>query len=71
MFREENKGMQEQKMRYKELQASLNEIRSLNSTRYLYTSKRNAEGKLIYLVDGLDLSAEDFAYPGTYSNSRK
>lgn len=51
-------------MRYKELQASLNEIRSLNSTRYLYTSKRNAEGKLIYLVDGLDLSAEDFAYPG-------
>lgn len=56
-------------MRYKELQASLNEIRSLNSTRYLYTSKRNAEGKLIYLVDGLDLSAEDFAYPGTYSLS--
>lgn len=52
--------------RYKELQASLNEIRSLNSTRYLYTAKRNAEGKLIYLVDGLDLSAEDFAYPGTY-----
>ena len=70
MFREENKGMQEQK-NAKELQASLNEIRSLNSTRYLYTSKRNAEGKLIYLVDGLDLSAEDFAYPGTYSNSRK
>lgn len=58
-------------MRYKELQASLNEIRSLNSTRYLYTSKRNAEGKLIYPVDGLDLSAEDFAYPGTYSNFRK
>lgn len=53
-------------MRYKELQVSLNEIRSLNSARYLYTAKRNAEGKLIYLVDGLDLSAEDFAYPGTY-----
>ena len=48
------------------LQQSLNELRTLNSTRYLYTAKRNSEGKLIYLVDGLDLGAEDFAYPGTY-----
>ena len=52
--------------RYQELQRSLNELRTLNSTRYLYTAKRNSEGKLIYLVDGLDLGAEDFAYPGTY-----
>ncbi len=52
--------------RYQELQQSLNELRTLNSTRYLYTAKRNSEGKLIYLVDGLDLGAEDFAYPGTY-----
>ena len=42
------------------------EIRSMNSTRYFYTVKRNAEGKLIYLVDGLDYGTEDFAYPGTY-----
>ena len=52
--------------RYKELQATLNELRSLNSTRYLYTAKRGKDGRLIYLIDGLDYSAEDFAYPGTY-----
>lgn len=52
--------------RYKELQKQLNELRSLNSTRYLYTAKRNEDGRLIYLVDGLDLGADDFAYPGTY-----
>lgn len=52
--------------RYQRLQTSLNEIRHLNSTRYLYTAKRNEEGKLIYLIDGLDLDADDFAYPGTY-----
>ena len=53
-------------LRYKELQSGLNELRSLNSTRYLYTAKRGKDGRLIYLVDGLDLGAEDFAYPGTY-----
>ena len=52
--------------RYKALQSSLNELRSLNSTRYLYTAKRDENGRLIYLVDGLDLDASDFAYPGTY-----
>lgn len=55
-----------QTARYKELQQMLNELRTLNSTRYLYTASRNADGRLIYLVDGLDLDAEDFAYPGTY-----
>ena len=52
--------------RYQELQQELNQLRSLNSTRYLYTAARNSEGRLIYLVDGLDLGAEDFAFPGTY-----
>lgn len=52
--------------RYQALQTTLNQIRSLNSTRYLYTAKRNSEGKLIYLIDGLDLDTSDFAYPGTY-----
>ncbi|MCI7545321.1 MAG: hypothetical protein MSA96_00875 [Treponema porcinum] len=37
----------------------------MNSTRYFYTAKRGSDGRLIYLVDGLDLSADDFAYPGT------
>lgn len=52
--------------RYKELQNTLNRLRTLNSTRYLYTATRNDEGKLIYVVDGLDLDATDFAYPGSY-----
>ena len=55
-----------QNPRYQELQQELNELRTLNSTRYLYTAKRGEDGRLIYLVDGLDLDAGDFAYPGTY-----
>ncbi len=35
------------------------------ATRYLYTAKKNADGTIVYLVDGLELDAEDFAYPGT------
>ena len=52
--------------RYRQLQQELNELRTLNSTRYLYTAKRGNDGKLIYLIDGLDIDAVDFAYPGTY-----
>ena len=52
--------------RYKELQQELNELRSLNATRYLYTATRGEDGRLIYLVDGLDPDAEDFRKPGTY-----
>ena len=51
--------------RYQQLQKELNELRTLNSTRYLYTAKRDDNGKLIYLIDGLELDAKDFAYPGT------
>ncbi len=52
--------------RYQKLQSQLNQIRNMNSTRYFYTANRNEEGKLIYLVDGLDLYAKDFAFPGSY-----
>lgn len=51
--------------RYKKLQSKLNQIRTMNSTRYFYTAKRDSNGDLIYLVDGLDLGSDDFAYPGT------
>ena len=46
---------------YQSHQRELNGLRSLNSTRYLYTAKRGADGKPIYVIDGLDLGAEDFA----------
>lgn len=49
---------------YQTLQSKLNEIRNLNSTRYFYTAKRNDNGDLIYLVDGLDQDADDFRNPG-------
>ena len=65
-FSEINDSADMESEHYKTLQSRLNEIRSMNSTRYFYTAKRNAEGKLIYLVDGLDYDTEDFAYPGTY-----
>ena len=55
-----------QSERYQELQQTLNELRTLNSTRYLYTAKLDADGRPIYLIDGLDLDAEDFAFPGMY-----
>ena len=55
-----------QSERYQELQKELNELRTLNSTRYLYTAGVDKDGRPIYLIDGLDLDAEDFAYPGTY-----
>mgnify|MGYP000739076555 FL=1 len=42
----------------------MNEIRTLNSTRYIYTATRNEDGRLIYVVDGLDPSAGDVRHPG-------
>lgn len=51
---------------YKDISSYLNEIRTLNSTRYIYTAARNEEGKLIYVVDGLDSDAGDVRHPGDY-----
>ena len=51
---------------YHEVSSFLNEIRTLNSTRYLYTATRNEENRLIYVVDGLDPSAGDVRHPGDY-----
>lgn len=51
--------------RYRMLQSRLNELRLLRSVRYLYTAKRAENGDLVYLIDGLDYGADDFAYPGT------
>ncbi len=65
-FSEINNRSDMESEQYRTLQEHLNEIRSMNSTRYFYTAKRNSEGKLIYLVDGLDYGSDDFAYPGTY-----
>ena len=54
-----------QKPRYQELQSQMNYLRRVKGIRYLYTAGRGADGAPVYLVDGLDLGADDFAYPGT------
>ena len=51
---------------YKNISSYFNEIRTLNSTRYIYTAKKNEEGKLVYVVDGLDSDADDVRHPGDY-----
>lgn len=51
---------------YKDISCNLNEIRTLNSTRYIYIATRDEEGKLIYVVDGLDPDAGDVRHPGDY-----
>ena len=51
---------------YKDISSYFNEVRTLNSTRYIYTAKKNEEGKLVYVVDGLDPNADDVRHPGDY-----
>ena len=56
----------EKEQLYKDISSYFNEIRTLNSTRYIYTAKKNEEGKLVYMVDGLDPDADDIRHPGDY-----
>lgn len=49
---------------YKNMSTYMNEIRTLNSARYIYIATRNEDGRLIYVVDGLDPAAGDVRHPG-------
>lgn len=49
---------------YDSVRHELNRIRRIANVRYLYTAKEDASGRLIYLIDGLDPSAEDFRHIG-------
>ena len=51
---------------YKDISSYFNEVRTLNSTRYIYTATKNEEGKFVYVVDGLDSDADDVRHPGDY-----
>ena len=51
---------------YKDISSYFNEVRTLNSTRYIYTAQKNEEGKLVYVVDGLNPDADDVRHPGDY-----
>ena len=65
-FTEIRSRADENKELYQNISTYLNEIRTLNSTRYIYTATRNEAGKLIYVVDGLDPKAGDIRHPGDY-----
>ena len=47
---------------YCNLQNSLNQVRAMNSARSFYTAKKDADGKVVYVVDGLDPSAAGAAF---------
>lgn len=49
---------------YLNLKERLEEIREIGDLMYLYTAKKNEAGQLVYVVDGLPETAEDFRYPG-------
>lgn len=45
---------------YSSVQNDLNDVRKITSVRYLYTAKRTSDGNIIYVVDGLLETDEDF-----------
>lgn len=48
---------------YQTLKNRMEEVRDIGDVMYLYTAKKNDEGQLVYVVDGLS-EEEDFRYPG-------
>jgi diguanylate cyclase (GGDEF)-like protein len=50
---------------FRDIQAGLSIIRELSSLKYLYTVKRNDQGKLIYVIDSLDIDTTNFLVPGS------
>lgn len=49
---------------YRNTHRMLANTRHLTAVRHLYTASRDAEGRVIYVVDGLPPEADDFRHPG-------
>lgn len=49
---------------YQRNQEFLHNIKEICGVMYLYTAKYTADGSFVYLLDGLNLGAEDFRVPG-------
>ena len=47
---------------YGQQQRVLNDIRDIANIRYLFSAKRNSQGTIVYVVDGLPLGSEDFRF---------
>lgn len=52
------------KASYKDMKEIFENVKKITGVRYLYTAKRNNEGDFIYIIDGLDIKASDFRFPG-------
>ncbi len=63
-FQELNTIEDESKDVYLNTYKQMDQIRRIANIRYLYTAKKNADGNLIYILDGLDRNAEDFRHVG-------
>lgn len=63
IFTEINSKEDMKKECYQKLKTQMEEIRAIGDVMYLYTAKKNEQGELVYVVDGLPES-EDFRYPG-------
>ncbi len=49
---------------YQEIQQILLQAKQTSGVMYLYTAKQLDDGSLVYLVDGLPISNQDYRYPG-------
>ena len=54
---------------YTMVQSFLSESRRLTDSSNMYTAKKNTDGNLVYVVDGLDRSHSNFHVPGTAVDS--
>lgn len=63
-FQEINEYSDKQKEAYQSTADLLIRVKNATGVKYLYTAKENESGNLIYVVDGLDPSSEDFRNPG-------
>ena len=63
-FQQINTEADEKNSSYQNMKQILEDVKQSAGVRYLYTAKQNGDGNFIYVVDGLDFSAEDFRHPG-------
>ncbi len=49
---------------YEKVYAFLSKVREISTSKYLYTTKRNADGQLVYHIDGLPKDDPHFRKPG-------
>lgn len=54
----------EKKESYNTMRENLNNIKELSGAKYIYTMRKNEEGKYVFVVDGIDLGDENMSHIG-------